>query len=154
MLTVRAWLWAATLIFVAQPVSATEPDVIAIKATARTVVEHLTAGEFAKAAEAFDASAAMTVDKLRSDWQAAVKDAGLVLGLAVVDAIVRGTGVIVRVRCTFAKTTRDVTLFCTAAGKVNRFVVLAPPLGGPGLLRAVMAEVFQADTPGGEGTVT
>jgi hypothetical protein len=130
---------------------AAPPDPAALKTTATTFIDRLAAGDYAKALEACDGP---TADKLRDDWQKTVKDVGALRDRAAGDVLFRGTGIIVPVRCTFAEKALDAVLFCTPAGKVSRVVYVPPPLGGPGLIRATMAEVFQAATPGAEGTVT
>lgn len=130
------------------------PDIAALRTAGETLVDRLSAGDYAAALAAYAPAAGATADTLRDQWQQAVREAGPFRKRAAGTAVVRGTGVMVPVRCTFANKDLDAVLFCTPAGAVSRMVVIPPPLSGPGLVRAEAAEVFRPAEPGAAGTVT
>lgn len=128
----------------------------ALQAAGTTLIDRLESGDFVAALAAFDqhVEGGMTVDKLRDEWRHGVRQAGRLGQRNAGAPVVRGTGIIVPVRCTFSEKVLDVVLFCTPTGKVSRMVFLPPPLDGPGVIRAEMAELFRAAQPGAQGTIT
>jgi transglutaminase-like putative cysteine protease len=141
------------------PGNASDPpavDADTVQAAATRLIDRLAAGEFTAALEVYDRppGAKVSAETLRAEWQAVIRRAGPLRARAAGDVRVRGTGVIATVQCTFAEAALDAVLFCTPAGKAERLTFIPPPLGGPGLIRAGMAEVVKAAEPGAAGTVT
>src|SRR2546421_633397 len=99
--TCRALVLFALVTALAVAAEPAAPDPAAVRAAAVALVDRLTAGEFAAASKAFTAGGP-SADRLRDQWQAAVKEAGAFRARAAGDVHVRGTGVIATVRCAFA----------------------------------------------------
>jgi hypothetical protein len=146
----------AGLIFPFAPADEPQPGVDVLRARGPALVDELASGDFGAALGAFDRTTenGVTIDKLRDEWKNVVNQHGALRQRVAGSAIVRGTGIILPIRCSFANNDLDAVLFCTLAGKVSRLVYIPPPLDGPGLIRAEMAEVFRVKEPGVAGKVT